>query len=169
MSDTLITVVAIVLVAGLLFVVPLITMADNFDSTSQTQVEAIVSDFVGEIKTTRKITQEKYDKFLQNLEATGYTFETEMQVEVLDDNPGKKTSQTARDKIGEIVYYTEYTSQIEQKLETEGVYNLKEGDTVTVKVRNTDLTLAQQMKNFMYKVVGNDKYTIVADQSGLVQ
>lgn len=169
MSDTLITVVAIVLVAGLLFVVPLITMADNFDSTSQTQVEAIVSDFVGEIKTTRKITQEKYDKFLQNLEATGYTFETEMQVEVLDDNPGKKTSQTARDKIGENVYYTEYTSQIEQKLETEGVYNLKEGDTVTVKVRNTDLTLAQQMKNFMYKVVGNDKYTIVADQSGLVQ
>lgn len=169
MSDTLITVVAIVLVAGLLFVVPLITMADNFDSTSQTQVEAIVSDFVGEIKTTRKITQEKYDKFLQNLEATGYAFETEVEVEVLDDNPGKKTSQTARDKIGENVYYTEYTSQIEQKLETEGVYNLKEGDTVTVKVRNTDLTLAQQMKNFMYKVVGNDKYTIVADQSGLVQ
>ena len=39
MSDTLITVVAIVLAAGLIFVVPLMTMADRFDTHSHAQVE----------------------------------------------------------------------------------------------------------------------------------
>ena len=35
MSDTLITVVAIVLAATLIFVVPVMTMADRFDTTSK--------------------------------------------------------------------------------------------------------------------------------------
>ena len=50
MSDTLITVVAIVLAAVLIFVVPVITMADRFDETAQANVEAITSEFVEEIR-----------------------------------------------------------------------------------------------------------------------
>lgn len=169
MSDTLITVVAIVLAAGLIFVVPLMTMADRFDSTSQAQVEAIVSDFVDEIRTTGKITEEKYNKFLENLTATGYTFDVAMEAKILDENPGKKTSQTAKDKIGENVYYSEYTSQIEEELESKGVKNLKTGDIVVMTVRDKDLTFFQQMKQFAYKIVGNDTATVVASKSGMVQ
>ncbi len=169
MSDTLITVIAIIVAAGLIFVVPLMTMADRFDSTSQAQVEAIVSDFVDEIRTTGKITVERYDKFLENLTATGYTFDVAMEVKVLDENPGKKTSQTAKDKIGENVYYSEYTSQIEEILNTKGVKNLKTGDIVLVTVRDKDLTLLQQMKQFAYKIVGNDTATVVASKAGMVQ
>lgn len=169
MSDTLITVVAIVLVAGLIFVVPLMTMADRVDTTSQTQVEAIVADFVDEIRTTGKITQEKYGKFIENLTSLGYTFDVSMEAKILDENPGKKTSQTAKDKIGENVYYSEYTSQIEQQLEENGVKNLKTGDMVLVTVKNTNKTLAQQMKQFMYKIVGNDTANVVASKAGMVQ
>lgn len=169
MSDTLVTVVAIVLVAGLIFVVPLMTMAGRFDTTSQAEVEAIVTDFVEEIRTTGKITEEKYNKFLENLTSTGYTFDVSMEAKILDENPGKKTSQTANDKIGENVYYSEYTSQIEKELEDHQVKNLKTGDMVLVEVRNTDLTLAQQLKNWMYKIVGNDTATIVASKAGMVQ
>lgn len=170
MSDSLITVVVIVLVAGLIFVVPLIAMADRVDSASQTQAEALVADFVEEIRTTGKITQDKYDKFLENLLATGYKFDVEMEVKMLNENPGKKTSQTAKDKIGENVYVTEYTSQIEQWLnEHNGEMKLDKGSLVTVTVKNTDLTFAQQMKQFMYKIVGDDTATIVTSKAGMVQ
>lgn len=169
MSDTLITVVAIVLAAGLIFVVPLMTMADRFDTTSQAEVEAIVSNFVDEIRSTGKITQEKYDKFIENLTSLGYTFDVSMETKILDENPGKKTSQTAKDKIGENVYYSEYTSQIEQELEKNGVKKLKTGDMVLVTVKNKNLTLAQQMKQFMYKIVGNDTASVVATKAGMVQ
>lgn len=169
MSDTLITVVAIVLAATLIFVVPLMTMADRFDTTSKAEVEAILTDFVEDIRTTGKITQEKYDKFLENLSATGYTFGTDMEVKVLDENPGKKTLQTAKDKIGENVYYSEYTTQILEELEKNGYKKLKTGDMILVKVRNTDTTLSQQMKQFMYKIVGNDNASVVASKAGMVQ
>lgn len=169
MSDTLITVVAIILVAGVIFVVPLITTADRFDTTSQAEVEAIVTDFVEEVRTTGQITEEKYNKFLENLSSLGYTFDVEMEAKILDENPGKKTSQTANDKLGENVYYSEYTSQIEEELEENGIKNLKTGDMILVEVRNTNLTLSQQLKNWVYKIVGNDTATLVTSKAGMVQ
>lgn len=169
MSDTLITVVAIIVAVGLIFVVPLVTMADRFDTTTQAEVEAIVADFVDEIRSTGKITQIKYDKFLQNLDSQGYVFGVEMEVKNIDENPGKKSIQTERDKIGENVYYSEYTTQILQELETSGAKNLEQGSIVVVTVRNEKLTFRQQMKQFMYKIVGNDTVDIVASKAGMVQ
>lgn len=169
MKNSFITVVAIVLVAGLVFFVPLMTMADRFDTTSKAEVEAIVSDFVEEVRTTRKITETKYNQFLQNLNSLGYKFDVEMEVKNLDENPGKKTSQTAKDKIGENVYYSEYTSQIEEELEKKGVKNLNAGDIVLVEVRNANPTLAQQLQNWVYKIVGNDSATVIASKAGMVQ
>ncbi len=169
MSDTLITVVAIILVAGLIFVVPLMTMADRVDTTSQAEVESIVTDFVEEIRTTGKITKENYNKFLENLSATGYIFDVEMQTKIADKDYIKTSSQVSQDKIGENVYYSEYTSQIEEELEKSGVKKLKTGDMVLVTVKNTDLTLAQQLKSFAYKIVGNDTATVVASKAGMVQ
>ena len=169
MSDTLITVVAIILVAGLIFVVPLMTMADRVDTTSQAEVESIVTDFVEEIRTTGKITKENYNKFLENLSATGYIFDVEMQTKIADKDYIKTSSQVSQDKIGENVYYSEYTSQIEEELEKSGVKKLKTGYMVLVTVKNTDLTLAQQLKSFAYKIVGNDTATVVASKAGMVQ
>ena len=169
MSDTLITVVAIIVAAGLIFVVPLVTMADRFDTTAQAEVEAIVADFVDEIRSTGKITQAKYDKFLQNLDAQGYVFGVEMEVKNIDENPSKKSLQTERDKIGENVYWSEYTEQIKEQLVNDGFKNLDTGSIVTITVRNENLTFGQQMKQFMYKIVGNDTVDIVASKAGMVQ
>ena len=169
MSETLITVVAIVLVAGLIFFVPLVTMADRFDTTSQSEVEAIVSDFVEEVRTTGKITETKYSQFLENLNSLGYTFDVEMEIKNIDENQGKKTSQTSNYKNGENVYYIEYKAQVEEELEKNGVKKLKTGDIVLVEVRNTNLTLSQQLKNWAYKIVGNDTATIIASKAGMVQ
>lgn len=168
MSDTLITVVAIVLAAVLMFIFPVITMADRVDTASRTDVETITSDFINEIRTTGKLTEERYSKFWENLTSTGNTYDVNLEFKILDENPGKKSVQVETDKIGENVYYSVFTSQIEAELEANGVYNLKEGDIVSATVRNTNLTLAQQMKDFLYTTVGADIYTIQASQSGLV-
>ena len=168
MSDTLITVIAIGLAAVLMFVFPLMTMSDRTDDVSQLAVETATTDFVDEIRTTGKITPDKYSKFIENISATGNTYDVSIEVQVLDENPGKKTTQTAKDKIGENVYYSIYTSQIEDVLDNNKNYNLKEGDIVSVSVKNTNQTLAQQLKNFFYRVVGNDTYTIAASHGGMV-
>ena len=170
MNDTLVTIIAIGLAAVLMFIFPLMTMSDRTDDVSQLTVETATTDFVDEIRTTGKITADKYGKFIEKLGSTGNTYNVEMEVKVLDENPGKKTTQAANSKIGENVYYSVYTSQIESVLddETKGQYLLKEGDLVSVNVRNTNQTLSQQLKNFFYKVVGNDTYTIAASHGGIV-
>ena len=168
MSDTLITVIAIALAAVLMFVFPLMTMSDRTDDVSQLAVETTTTDFVDEVRTTGKITPDKYNKFIENIGSTGNTYNVEMQVQVLDENPGKKTLTLQSDKIGENAYYSVYTSQIEEVLNNNKNYNLKEGDMFSVSVKNTNQTLAQQLKNFFYTVVGNDTHTIAASHGGMV-
>lgn len=169
MKDIPITIGAIVLTVIVIIVVPVITMADRFDTTAQTEVDAILSDFVEEVRTTGKLTQEKYSQLTTNLDSLGYTFDVEMEIKALDENQRKKASQTAKDKIGENSYYSYYTSQIEEQLENNGSITLVPGSIVSAKVINTNPTMAQQMKNFMYKVVGNDTALIVSSKAGMVQ
>ena len=168
MGDTLITVIAIGLVAVLMFIFPIITMADRVDTASQTDIDALVSEFVNEMQITGKLTSERYSKFIENLTSTGNTYDVNLEFKILDENPGKKATQVDKDKIGENVYYSVFTSQIEEQLDSSNVYNLKEGDMVSVTVKNTNLTLAQQMKSFLYSTVGADVYTLQASHSGLV-
>ena len=60
-----------------------------------------------------------------------------------------------------------YTSQL---LDTMGsnTLRLKEGDMFSTSVKNTNTTLSQQLKNFFYRVTGNDTYSIAAQHGGYV-
>ena len=85
-----------------------------------------------------------------------------MEVKVLDEKPGKKTTQTTRDKIGENVYYSVYTSQIKDKLEKDGVYKVKEGDIVSVNVKNTNMDGEyRQVKGLNIRDSKNNGLTII--------
>ena len=172
MGDTLITIVAIGLAAVLMFVFPLMTMSDRTDDVSQLTVETATTEFVDNVRTTGKLTMDKYSKFVENISATGNSYDVEMELKVLDENPGKKTTQAEATKIGENVYYSMYTSQILDSLEPSGsqtkVLTLKEGDIFSASVKNTNSTLSQQLKNFFYSVTGNDTYTIAAEHAGIV-
>lgn len=172
MGDTLITIVAIGLAAVLMFVFPLMTMSDRTDDVSQLTVDTATTEFVDDVRTTGKLTLDKYSKFVENISATGNAYNVEMEVKVLDENPGKKTTQATATKIGENVYYSMYTSQILDSLESNGaqtkVLTLKEGDIFSASVKNTNSTLSQQLKNFFYSVSGNDTYTIAAEHAGIV-
>lgn len=172
MGDTLITVIAIVLAAVLMFIFPLMTMSDRTDDVSQLSVETATTEFVDDVRTTGRLSIDKYNTFVQTLAATGNSYEVEMELQVLDENPGKKTTQTESTKIGENVYYTMYTSQILDTINPSSgqtkTLALKEGDIFSTSVRNTNTTMSQQLKNFFYSVTGNDTYVIAAEHGGIV-
>ena len=57
MSDTFITVIAVVTVALVMFVFPLMAIANQNDDITQTSVQTLVSDFVNTCAKEGKITQ----------------------------------------------------------------------------------------------------------------
>ena len=173
MSDSLITIVAIFLAAILMFIFPLVTIAERSDDISQLTVQSAVTDFVDTAKSTGKITIDEYGKLLKKIEATGNTYDVEMEVKVLDENVGKKSAWTQGQVIGENNYYSVYTSQILNYItsmegEGDGVYTMKEGDVISVSVKNNNKTLSQTIRGIFYSISGNGTYQISAQSSGLV-
>lgn len=167
MGDSLITIVAIVLAAILMFIFPLMSLSDRSDDISQLAVQTATTEFVDNVRSTGQLSLSDYSAFVQEISATGNAYDVEMEVKVLDENPGKKTTQASSTRIGENVYYSIYTSQILEALDS-GVLALKEGDMFSTSVKNTNTTLSQQLKNFFYTVAGNDTYTIAAEHGGYV-
>lgn len=168
MNDTLMTVGAIFLAAVLMFIFPLMSTADRTDDVSQQVVKAKTQEFVDNIRSTGKITSDKYDSFVKAVGATGNSYNVDMQVQVLDESASKKTTTAASTKVGENYYYKEYNDQIQGTLGQSGVYRLKQGDMVSVEVKNTNKTISQVLKNFMYKVTGKGNASITAQSSGIV-
>ncbi len=168
MGDTLITIIAIFLAAVLMFVFPLLSVSERNDDIAQLAVQTATSDFVNSVKTTGLITQDKYSQFIQTLNATGNTYDVDIEAKILDENLSTKVGQANLEKIGENVYYSVYTSQIEQVLKSSPKFTLKEGDMISVTVKNTNKTIAQMLKNFFYSVTGNDSYQVAASGLALI-
>ena len=70
----------------LFFVFPLITMADRTDDVAQLSVKAATTEFVDQIRTTGRVTQSNYDKYVQQITSTGNTYDVEMEIQVKDEN-----------------------------------------------------------------------------------
>ena len=168
MSDTFITVVGIMLAVILLFVTPVIVTSQRVDDMSQLDVETLTSNFVDEIRVAGKLTLEKYNQFIEKLTSTGNIYDVDIEIKIWDENPGKKSLQTTTTKIGENIYYSLYTTQIIDRLNTEKEFNLRNGDIISVTVRNTNKTIGQKLKDLTFKIVGNNNYTINTTKSGLV-
>lgn len=168
MNDTFVTIIAIFLAAILMFIFPLMTLADKSDNINQLAVQTATDELVMEIAKTGKLTEDEYNNFVSKI-STSAAYDIQLEFQILDENPAKKTSQTSANKIGENVYYSVYTTAILEQLGSSAkAYCLKEGDIVTVKVKNSSQTLSQVLKNVYYKVSGNDTYVISASSSAMV-
>ena len=168
MSDSFVTIIAIFLAAILMFIFPLMSVADRTDDISELTVQAATTEFVDRVKTTGRLTSDGYNEFVATLVATGNTYDIEMQIQHLDENPGVKVTQADITKVGENLYYNEYTSQIESRLEEDKRIALKEGDIFKVTVKNTNKTIAEILRGFFYSISGNDTYQISGQHVGTV-
>lgn len=177
MQNSVSTIIALVVAGVLLFIAPLATLTDRSDDVAQENIKLIVEEFVTDIKNTGKLTNAKYQAFETKLHSIGNnTYEVDIQIQHLDENPGKKTAQANYTKIGENVYYSEYTTQVlkqigvktDDEAPTGDTMLLKEGDIVHVSVKNTNSTAAQTLKSSFLGFSNAGEYAISASSSGMV-
>lgn len=168
MGDSAMAVVAIFLAAILMFVFPLMTMADKKDDVTTLSVQTMTNELVDTIRTTGRLTQEQYDNYMQSLAATGNAYDVDISIKVSDDNPAKKEVTVNYGNIGEKVYYEMHTTQVLDALRESKVLTLNEGDIVSVSSKNTNTTIAMQLRDFLYKVTGQNSSTVTAYASGMV-
>lgn len=179
MQNSTSTIIALLVAGVLIFIVPLTTLTERSDNVAQENVKLIVEEFVTDVKNTGKLTRAQYQDFESKLDASGNnTYDIEIQIQHLDENPGKKTAQANYTKIGENVYYSEYTTQVLSKIgikagsetvdTSKDTILLKEGDIVTVDVKNSNSTAAQTLKSSFIGVSNADEYVISASASGMV-
>ena len=117
------------------------------------------------------------EEFEDELNSTGNLYDIEIIIYHLDENPGKKTAQTNYTKIGENVYYSEFTTQVLKQIgiktdnqtpESSDTMALKEGDIITVEVKNTNHTATQSLKSSFLGFSNAGEYVISASASGMV-
>ena len=168
MSDSFITVIGIFLSIILMFVFPLTEFGSKNDELSQTVVQVAVSDFVNKVATQGKITYVDYNKLVHQINSTGNAFDIQMELKILDDNARRLAVAENFSNIANNKYYSVYTTTILNKIENGEDYKLKNDDYITVTVKNTNITIGTQLKNFLYKLIGKDTYTIGASASALV-
>lgn len=168
MGDSFITVIAIVIAAILMFIFPLMSVSERNDDIAQLVAETAVVEFIDEARTTGKITKENYSRLIDTLASTGNAYEIELEVKKLDENPGKKSTEIATEKIGKNLYYSEYKTQIEPQIYTDKGYLLKEGDIVSASLKNINRTNAQMYRSAFYHVDGTQSYQVAAQHSGVV-
>lgn len=175
MEETTVTIIGLLIASIIMFVVPIIMIADRSDDISQLVVQTVTTEFVDDVIKTGQITDNRYQQFINSLQSSGNTYEIDMEVKFLDTNTSKKVTDENKNEIGNNTYYSIYTSQIEEKIglsaqndTTGGKIILKQGDVISITVKNSSATFSQALKSFYYSAKGADIHIISATASGTV-
>ena len=171
MNDTTMSIIAIVLGAILMFIFPLIATADRSDDISQQILQTEITEFVDDVRSTGKVTEDKYEALVSSVNgSTGHVIDVQMEASILDESARKKKQQADSQKVGEGGFVKEFHSQIIDAMEKSATstYTLKQGDIFTATATNKDRTIAQVLKGAFYRIAGNDTYAIAAKHTGIV-
>ena len=177
MEDSTMDIIGILLASILMFIVPLFLIADRSDDISQLVAQTATAEFINEAIREGQITADNYQRFVSTLYSSGNTFDIDLEVKILDETTSKNVTDNDKEKIGNNAYYSLYTSQVEEKIGLSivnrennrvGKLILKQGDQISVTVRNSSRTLSQSLKNIYYNITGDDVHIIVAASSGTV-
>ena len=168
-GNALITVVVIVLVGGLLVVFPMYMIANQNDKIAQNILATETTNLVNDIITTGEFTREKLDKYDQKISATGYAFDTEYTIMILDENPSKKEILANSTKIGENVFIVVQKTQVDELLNNQqGKMLLKPGDRVNIRSTIKTSTLSMDLGSFLFGASSKDIKNMAAESSGVV-
>lgn len=169
MDDTFISIIAVIVASIIMFIFPFVILADRNDDIAQLTVETLTEEFVDSVIKTGKITNEDYQRFISRLTSSRNTYDINIEVKILDENPSKKVTDDTGTASGVNTYYSIFTSQIEEKfVEPDSKIILKEGDEIFVTVKNNSKTLSQTLKSLYYTIRGEDLHIISGTSSGTI-
>ena len=161
-------ILAIFIAAIIMFGFPLVTMARKTDKSAQIILESSTDEYVDIIRKKGVIKLSDYEAFLQKISSTGNSFDVDFELQRLDENATKRATQGQAEVQNRNTYATYYTTQVMQMINSnaQGMLVLKEGDIITVRVKNNNITFFQQLT----KYVGNNSVAgkIVATSSGII-
>lgn len=89
MNDTLVTIIAIFIAAILMFVFPLMTIADRNDDVCQQALQQDTVDFVDKVRNVGSIKQADLTAYKQEIASLGHAFNTSIEVKVQDEKDRK--------------------------------------------------------------------------------
>ena len=136
MEDSLIVVFSMILAVILMFVFPIMDTWERQDDISYMAVYSDVVEFVDTVRNTGRITENMYEQFLKNINATGNRYEVTLE---------------HRKRLYNInAYKNVYTSTIEDALEKGDYDQLKAGDYFYVSIKNTNKTQSTLIKEVLY-------------------
>ena len=177
MEETSVTVIGMIIAVIIMLVVPLMLIADRSDDIAQLVIQTATEEFVDDVIRSGQITNTRYQEFINALQSSGNTYEIDMEVKILDENSAKVITDLNPSNIGNNTYYSIFTNQIEEKLgmssnitenNSTGKLILKQGDGISITVKNSSETLSQALKSFYYKAIGEDIHIISATASGTI-
>lgn len=177
-NSTTSTIIIVVLIGALVCIVPLMKLTSRLDNVTQEKVESIIEDSLIEVTNTGKLTRSWYQNLENRLAATGNTYNIEIEIHHIDENVGMKTAQANYTKIGENVYYVEYTTQVlnqigikaddSNDLSSNDTIMLKEGDIIYLSAKNASPTSAQTQQSSFLNTTNVDEHVISTSSSKMV-
>lgn len=174
MEETTVTIIGMIVAMIIMFMTPLIMIADRSDDLSQLIVQTATEEFVDNIIKSGKITKQDYQRFTSSLTSSGNTYDIDMEVKFLDENTSKAVTDALNGlSIGSNTYYSIFTSQVEDRImitaeNPKGELILKQGDGISVKVKNSNITFSQALKSIYYTSRNESIHIISATASGTI-
>lgn len=141
MAEVFDKIMVIIVTAVLMFIVPVLLVANRLDQSAQSYMDRAVISFVDDIRVMGKITPEAYEKLVKSLDEVQTCCDVDIVV---------SCKEVISDETGEIfAYYRDmYKSELLEAMYTEAgrknVY-LSNGDYIKVTVKTTQPTVAQRM------------------------
>ena len=158
LGNALVEIIIVVVVAGIMVIVPLFMTAKGTDDAAKVSVQSATTDFANKIATTGTLTEKDYENFILGLNSLGYAYDAEIIVQVLDENPAKKSS----DLKGSEIYYTMFDTQVKEAMPLE----LKKKDRVTVIVTMKSKNWLENVAGFLAGNSSKDK--VIAQESVMI-
>lgn len=153
-------IIATVLLLFALFIVPAVNLANSADDIVETTAYQYTNQFKETICTQGRITQAEYLRFIDSLDTTNRLYDVDIVVGHQTVVPVYGEGNTV---VGTkmIDIYT-YSSEILEKLyETEGVFLLSKGDSVSITVTSKDLTASQRLRISVMRIPDYESRIIV--------
>ena len=133
-GDTAVMVIVIIIAAGVMFVVPMVLVADKVDDSTILQIQDAVNVLGEAITVKSEVTRADLDSFAKSTGATGVAIDYDMIVKIPDDNPRKKEA-SATLTAGDTIYIDLTRTQIENNLKDSSSYKLPSNSPVHIEVK----------------------------------
>lgn len=155
-------IIAFLLAAVILFLGPLLYMAQKQDAISQSYISHETAKFVDSIKNTGFLDREMYMDFINKIDTTNNLYHIEIVhshkvVEPLyDENTGTLLNDY------DIYYRNTYQDEILDTFDQGKEYNFAPGDYISVTVANRTRTLATKLMELIYSSDLSDEQILVS-------